>query len=53
MKKHMNQGGIFFMETGEYNAEEASKIAEENGFCEIKILKDLEGQLRVVKGSLL
>ena len=53
MKKHMNQGGIFFMETGEYNAEEASKIAEENGFCEIEILKDLEGQLRVVKGSLL
>ncbi|MCQ2572485.1 MAG: peptide chain release factor N(5)-glutamine methyltransferase [Treponema sp.] len=52
MKNHLSPGGIFLMETGEYNAEAAAKLAEENGFINIEILKDLEGQLRVVKGTL-
>lgn len=43
-------GGQFFMETGEYNAEETANLASEIGFTNISILKDLEGQLRVVSG---
>jgi len=42
--------GLFLMETGEYNAEETALLAEKCGFKNVQILKDLEGQLRVVTG---
>mgnify|MGYP002861411072 CR=1 FL=1 len=47
-KKRLSPGGIILMETGEYNAKKAAKIAENLGF-KSKIHKDLEGQLRVVE----
>lgn len=43
--------GQFLMETGEYNAEETKKLAQNHGFKNLEILRDLEGQLRVVCGS--
>ena len=42
--------GQFLMETGEYNADETARLAEKCGFKNISILRDLEGQKRVVTG---
>ena len=42
--------GIFLMETGEYNAEEACVLSKKAGFRNTKIICDLEGQLRDVYG---
>lgn len=42
--------GIFLMETGEYNAEEACALSKKAGFRNTKIICDLEGQLRDVYG---
>lgn len=50
MFQKLNKGGLFLMETGEYNAEETARLAASCGFTNVTILKDLEGQLRVVKG---
>jgi release factor glutamine methyltransferase len=49
IKEHLNPYGSFLMETGEYNAVAASDLARSLGF-RTAILKDLEGQLRVVEG---
>ena len=48
--EHLSGNGILLMETGEYNAQEASRLAKETGFRNVKIYKDLEGQLRVTEG---
>lgn len=42
--------GIFLMETGEYNADEARALCEETGFRKTKTILDLEGQKRVTYG---
>ena len=42
--------GVILMETGEYNAEAASKLEKEIGLRNVCIHKDLSGQLRVVEG---
>ena len=49
-KERLIPNGVLLMETGEYNAEATAKMAEEWGFRNIKIHKDLEGQLRVTEG---
>jgi len=51
MYKCIDSCGQFLMETGEYNAEETAVLAEKCGFKNVSILKDLEGQLRVVTGQ--
>ena len=48
--QHLAGNGVLLMETGEYNAEEASRLAKEAGFRNVRIHKDLEGQLRVTEG---
>ena len=48
--EHLSGNGILLMETGEYNAQEASRLAQQAGFRNVKIHKDLEGQLRVTEG---
>ncbi|MBQ1628082.1 MAG: peptide chain release factor N(5)-glutamine methyltransferase [Treponema sp.] len=48
--EHLSYNGILLMETGEYNAEEAARLAEESGYRNVKIFRDLEGQLRVIEG---
>ncbi len=48
--EHLSYNGILLMETGEYNAKEAARLAEESGYRNVKIFRDLEGQLRVIEG---
>lgn len=48
IREHLAPLGKVFMETGEYNAEDAALLANKWGF-KTKIHKDLEGQLRVVE----
>lgn len=48
--EHLNPYGSFLMETGEYNAVASSELARSLGF-RTNIIKDLEGQLRVVEGT--
>lgn len=45
LKDHLSPLGRIIMETGEYNAEEASRLAQETGF-KTELYRDLEGQLR-------
>ena len=47
--EHLAGNGVLLMETGEYNAESAASLAENAGFRNIKIHRDLEGQLRVTE----
>lgn len=47
-KERLVPNGVLLMETGEYNAEAAAKLAEETGFRCIKIIPDLEDQNRDV-----
>lgn len=49
---HLNKGGVFLMELGEYNIEKARDYAMGKGFRELVIHRDLEGQLRVLEGRL-
>lgn len=49
--EHLNPYGSFLMETGEYNALETEQLARKLGF-HTNIIKDLEGQLRVVEGTI-
>ena len=51
IQEHLNPYGSFLMETGEYNAVASSELARSLGF-RTNIIKDLEGQLRVVEGAL-
>lgn len=46
---HLVPGGSFFLETGEYNAEAAAAYLESVGFTDVRIHKDLSGQLRVTE----
>ncbi len=48
-KEHLVHNGVVLMETGEYNAEENARLAEKEGFRNIRIHRDLEGQLRVTE----
>ena len=45
---HLNRGGDFLCETGEYNADAAAAFLRANGFKDVEIELDLEGQKRVV-----
>lgn len=47
---HLNRGGDFLCETGEYNADAAADFLRSNGFKDVGIDLDLEGQKRVVRG---
>ena len=51
IQEHLNPYGSFLMETGEYNAQETEQLARKLGF-RTNIIKDLEGQLRVVEGTI-
>lgn len=47
----LNDGGIFLMESGEYQAEDVRNLFCEAGFSETETLKDLSGQPRVTAGK--
>ena len=47
----LNDNGSFLMECGEYQTREVKLLFEDAGFSDVKILCDLSGQERVVKGK--
>ncbi len=47
----LNHSGVLAIETGEYNARGAAGIFEQNGFKNVRIIKDLSGQDRNVIGE--
>lgn len=49
-KERLNSGGNFLCETGEYNADAAADFLRANGYVNVGIELDLEGQKRVVCG---
>lgn len=51
-KNHLKKGGVFFLEAGEYNVEEAGKCLLNAGFTDIFIHKDLAGLLRLVEAHI-
>ena len=51
-KNHLKGGGVFFLEAGEYNVEEAGKCLLNAGFTDIFIHKDLAGLLRLVEAHI-
>lgn len=51
-KNHLKKGGVFFLEAGEYNVEEAGKCLLNAGFADIFIHKDLAGLLRLVEAHI-
>lgn len=50
--KYLNNGGYLLYETGCSQAREVSAIMKENGFTDIKVVKDMAGLDRVVTGKL-
>ena len=52
VKEILLPGGVFFMETGEYNAEKAAEYLSKCGFTDIVIHRDLAGQLRLVESHI-
>lgn len=46
----LNDNGSFLMECGEYQTRKVKLLFEDAGFSDVKILCDLSGQERVVKG---
>ena len=51
-KSHLAPNGFLLVETGEYNADAAADFLRLHNFCGVEILRDLEGQKRVVEASL-
>lgn len=51
-KSHLAPNGFLLMETGEYNADAAADFLRLHNFCGVEIVRDLEGQKRVVVASL-
>ncbi|MBQ9518932.1 MAG: peptide chain release factor N(5)-glutamine methyltransferase [Firmicutes bacterium] len=51
-KEHLNKGGLLAFEIGYDQGETVSKLMRENGFENVKVIKDLAGLDRVVTGTL-
>ncbi len=49
--QYMAPGSVMLLETGEYNAEEAARLAEQAGFTHVHIHKDLAGMLRLTEAA--
>ena len=48
--EHLAQGGMLFLESGEYNAKEAAHLMESAGFTSVETHCDLAGEPRVTTG---
>jgi release factor glutamine methyltransferase len=51
-KAYLNEGGHIFFEIGYNQADAVKKLFEENGYIDVKIIKDLAGLDRVAAGRL-
>ena len=47
----LSPGGILLVEAGEYNAKEAADFFRSVGYADVQIHRDLEGQDRVIEGT--
>ena len=47
----LGPGGILLVEAGEYNAKEAADFFRSVGYADVQIHRDLEGQDRVIEGT--
>lgn len=48
--EHLAQDGMFFLESGEYNAKEAVRVMKKAGFVRVETHRDLTGRPRVTTG---
>lgn len=48
--EHLYDGGMIFLEIGYDQAKSVSSLLKENGFCDVKVIKDYAGLNRVVLG---
>ena len=48
---YLKKGGSLYFEIGHTQGEVVAQMLEEQGFCEIEIVKDLAGLDRVVRGT--
>ena len=48
--EYLAQGGVFFLESGEYNAQEAARLMKKAGFIRVETHSDLSGRPRVTTG---
>ena len=48
--EHLAQGGVFFLESGEYNAQGAARLMKKAGFIRVETHSDLSGRPRVTTG---
>ena len=48
--EHLTQGGVFFLESGEYNAQGAARLMKKAGFIRVETHCDLSGRPRVTTG---
>ncbi|MCR5290191.1 MAG: peptide chain release factor N(5)-glutamine methyltransferase [Treponema sp.] len=48
--EHLQQGGLFLIETGEYNAIPTADLMRQQGFKDVQTFCDLAGQLRLTQG---
>jgi len=48
--EQLTQGGVFFLESGEYNAKEAAHLMKKAGFVRVETHCDLSGKPRVTTG---
>ena len=48
--EHLAQGGMFFLESGEYNAQGAARLMKKAGFIRVETHSDLSGRPRVTTG---
>ena len=49
---HLNANGMIYLEIGYDEALDVSRLLEENGFKDIKVIRDYADNDRVVKGRL-
>ena len=49
--EHLAHGGMFFLESGEYNAKEAAHLMKKAGFVRVETHCDLSGKPRVTTGT--
>jgi release factor glutamine methyltransferase len=49
--KHLKSGGFIYLEINEKLGRQIEKLARENGFVDVEVLRDIHGKERFVKGK--
>lgn len=51
-KQHLSPNGKLYFECNEYNAAELQTYLSQHGYCDVQLLKDMEGKERMIRGIL-